>query len=181
MAETELSAAESDALRFHACLFWEDGRPAVLDERELADTIQVILIDQLEQWADGVLRGMPELRGASPGGPGGVAARLLLTAVPELRLHLSPHRFRPDRAASVIAETAAQARRDLQRLDRAPLVRPAVRHGRLAAHLELLTALSVAARPLLPGWSAFIARQLERESPRRFADEPELPLYFRLP
>ncbi|MER6343551.1 hypothetical protein ACWC10_02215 [Streptomyces sp. NPDC001595] len=196
-------AATSDALRFHVCLLWADGRPPVLDERELADTVQLILIDQLEAWANRLLGSL------APGpvadttvvppptdGPGGVAGRLLWTAVPELGRRLSSPGFRPDLAASVLAETATTARRDLRRLHAAPLLRPAVRGGWLTAHLDLLAALSVAARPMMPGWSSFVARHLGVREDAQWPPRPGtggrlltpghrlpagLPVYFRVP
>ncbi|MFJ2744728.1 hypothetical protein ACIO3O_34305 [Streptomyces sp. NPDC087440] len=202
MAGPMRTDAARDALRFHACLLWADGRPAAVDDRELADTVQLILIDQLETWADRLLGSL-----AGPGagsatvpppanGPGGVAGRLLCTAVPELGRHLSPERFRPDLAASVLTETATSARQDLRRLNSAPLLRPSVRGGWLAAHLDLLAGLSMTARPMMPGWSAFVGRHLGLGADAHWPPCPGiggrlllpggplptgLPLYFQVP
>jgi methionyl-tRNA synthetase len=199
---TGTDTARWDALRFHVCLLWEGGRPPVLDESELADTVQLILIDQLETWADrllGSLAGPAADTAVVPphaDGPGGIAGRLLWTAVPDLGRWLSPNWFRPDLAASVLAETATAARRDLRRLNSAPLLRPAVRGGWLTAHLDLLAALSVAARPMMPGWSAFVARHLGVRTDAQWPPRPGtggrlltpgrrlptgLPVYFRCP
>ncbi|MFE4974509.1 hypothetical protein ACFRAR_20680 [Kitasatospora sp. NPDC056651] len=189
--------ADRDALRFHACLLWSHGRPPVLDERELAETIQVVLIEEVEQWIDQLFRSA-----AGPFGVGhvvrpamerdGVAGRLLRTVPRELRRWLSTEGFAPDLAAAALARATAQARRDVQRLGRSPLVRPEVRGARLAAHVELLAVLALAARPMLPGWSAFIAGQLgvpadlRRSAGGRLVRPgrrlpAELPGYFRLP
>jgi methionyl-tRNA synthetase len=159
--------AHSDALRFHVCLLSENGSPPTVHARELTDTVQLFLIDELERWSDGVLHQWAGAAGAGPLGlltdvglAGGAADRLLGTAPHEVRQWLSPRSFAPERATGAFLCAVVEARRDQRRIAAARLLRPAARRARLLSHLELLATLAVVIRPVMPGWSAFVAGHL---------------------
>ncbi|PKT69328.1 hypothetical protein CW362_30215 [Streptomyces populi] len=162
-----MNSAHSDALRFHACLLSENGSPPVIHPRELDETVQLFLIDELERWSDGLLHQLLDVVGVrSPGPrpdaglPAGAAVRLLATAPYEVREWLSPHSFAPDRAAAVFVRTVVEARRDLRRITSARLLAHSARRTQLLAHLELLATLAVVIRPVMPGWSGLVAEHL---------------------
>ncbi|MEU6440349.1 hypothetical protein [Streptomyces sp. NPDC047046] len=152
----------TDALNFHVCLMWDGGSPPFVDGRELAETVQSILIDDVDNWSDGLLQALASCAPATGGaeGPGGVAGQLLLGAPYELRRCQTPQWFDPERASALFARTVATARQDLRRINRASLMAPGARWSRLAAHLELLAVLAAVMRPMMPGWSAFVLEEL---------------------
>ncbi|MGW0854319.1 hypothetical protein [Streptomyces sp. NPDC002690] len=197
-----VDSAHSDALRFHACLLSVGCSPTAVHPRELAETVQLFLIDELERWSDGLLRHLVDVAGVRPPDwrqgaalPTGAVARLLATAPYEVRDRLSPHSFEPDLAAAAFVRAVVEARYDLRRIASARLMGPATRRSLLFAHLELLATLVVVIRPVMPGWSAFVAAQLgmargvhwppAADGPRLLSTDaplrPGLPGYFVVP
>jgi hypothetical protein len=156
-------SVEDDALRFHCCLLWDGDESVRLDARELADTVQTVLVDQLEYWMTGVFRYCADVADSYvPLVPdwAGLAAALLSEVPYDVEAALAPARFAPNQAAALLAEATAAAAGDLSRIRSAPPRRLDRHLGCLAAHLELLARLAVVVRPLMPGWSTFVTRHL---------------------
>lgn len=191
-----------DALRFHCCLMWEGDEAAPLHADELADTVQTVLVDQLECWTVSVFRYCAEAADSHvPLVPGweGLAAVLLAEVPYRIEAALGPADPRLGLAATLLAETAAVASGDLRRIRSAPPRRLDRHLGCLAAHLELLARLAAVVRPLMPGWSAFIVRHLGLTGDPALSNRlarpltrlpvlppgqrisPSLPIYFRQP
>ncbi len=135
-----------------------------------------MLAGGLETWTDTVLdllaqdfhRAVPA---AAPAGPM-TAERRELTRRTADALGVGAHA--PARAAEALAAAVERALIDVHRLR---VLRDAGQEGEyatgLAAHVELLAAFTIAAAPLMPGWSAFLAGELGLAVDR----ETRLPLW----
>ncbi|MFJ4342316.1 class I tRNA ligase family protein [Streptomyces sp. NPDC088915] len=181
-----LRRTNADALRFHLCLTAAeqtgkdfspaDPSPADFSLGEYADTVATVLAGGLETWTDTVLdllaqdfhRAVPA---ALPAGPM-TAERRELTRRTADALGVDAHA--PARAAEALAAAVERALIDVHRLR---VLRDAGQEGEyatgLAAHVELLAAFTIAAAPLMPGWSAFLAGELGLAVDR----ETRLPLW----
>lgn len=158
-----LRRTNADALRFHLCLTAAEGAESEFSLSEYADTVTTVLAGGLETWTDTVLDLLAEdfrrtVPAAVPAGPMTVERRDLTRRIADA---LGTEAYSPLRAAEDLATAVERALIDVRRLRS---LREAGR-GReyaagLTAHVELLAAFTVAAAPLMPGWSAFLAGEL---------------------
>ncbi|WP_432062128.1 class I tRNA ligase family protein [Streptomyces sp. S1] len=163
-----LRRTNADALRFHLCLTAterteDEPSPAEFSLGEYADTVATVLAGGLETWTDTVLDLLAEdfrrtVPPAAPAGPMTAERRDLTRRVADA---LAPGAYAPARAAEALAAVVERALIDVHRLR---VLRDAGQEREyatgLAAHVELLAAFTVAAAPLMPGWSAFLAGEL---------------------
>ncbi|WP_199552736.1 class I tRNA ligase family protein [Streptomyces sp. N35] len=154
---------DTDALRFHLCLTGSVPERSAAFEREYAETVSTVLAQGLDAWTDTVLDLLAEDFGsvvpeAAPHGPPAAERREL---VRRTRKALAAETFSPQEAAEALATTVDRAVADLRqlRLLGGTELRAAY-EARLVAHAELLAACAVAAAPLMPDWSAFLAGHL---------------------
>ncbi|MFD3538832.1 methionine--tRNA ligase [Streptomyces sp. NPDC058662] len=158
-----LRRVNADALRFHLCLTGPEREQNNFSMKEFADTVSTVLAGGIERWTDTVLDLLGQdfdsvVPAAAPAGEL-VAERAALPG--EIAAALGAEAFSPQRAAAALATTVDRANADLRELGLLRASGEAEAYaGRLAAHLELLAAVAVAAAPLMPGWSAFIAGHL---------------------
>ncbi|MEU7279021.1 class I tRNA ligase family protein [Streptomyces sp. NPDC045431] len=158
-----LRRVNADALRFHLCLTGPEREQNNFSMKEFTDTVSTVLAGGLEAWTDTVLDLLAKdfdsaVPTAAPEGPL-AAERAALPGLVDGAL--AAETFSPQRAAAVIAAVVDRAVADLQELALLGAAGPRERYaGRLAASVELLAAVAVAAAPLMPGWSAFLAAQL---------------------
>ncbi|KOX36994.1 MULTISPECIES: class I tRNA ligase family protein [unclassified Streptomyces] len=168
--------------------------PAEFSLGEYADTVATVLAGGLETWTDTVLDLLAEdfhrtVPAAAPAGPMTAERRDLTRRVADA---LGAEAYAPARAAEALAAVVERALIDVHRLR---VLRDAGQDGEygeygqdgedgqngqygeyvtgLAAHVELLAAFTVAAAPLMPGWSAFLAGELGLAVDR----ETRLPLW----
>ncbi|WP_432123263.1 class I tRNA ligase family protein [Streptomyces sp. S1] len=163
-----LRRTNADALRFHLCLTAterteDEPSPAEFSLGEYADTVATVLAGGLETWTDTVLDLLAEdfrrtVPPAAPAGPMTAERRDLTRRVADA---LAPGAYAPARAGEALAAVVERALIDVHRLR---VLRDAGQEREyatgLAAHVELLAAFTVAAAPLMPGWSAFLAGEL---------------------
>ncbi|MGW5851110.1 methionine--tRNA ligase [Streptomyces sp. NPDC055254] len=158
-----LRRVNADALRFHLCLTGPEREQNNFSMKEFADTVSTVLAGGIERWTDTVLDLLGQdfdslVPAAAPAGEL-VAERAALPG--EIAAALGAEAFSPQRAAAALATTVDRANADLRELG---LLRAAgageAYAARLAAHLELLASVAVAAAPVMPGWSAFMAGHL---------------------
>ncbi|WP_051951164.1 class I tRNA ligase family protein [Actinacidiphila yeochonensis] len=180
-----LRRTNADALRFHLCLTGPEREQNNFSMKEYAETVTDVLVGGLETWTDTVLdllaqdfsSVVPATPAAVPAADSAavpvavpavvpaaftVAEREELTA--KVAAALAAESFSPQAAAEALAATVDRAVADLHALrllrhDDGP-GRPDAYAASLAGHVELLAAVAVAAAPLMPGWSAFLASHL---------------------
>ncbi|MET9432493.1 class I tRNA ligase family protein [Streptomyces sp. NPDC003036] len=160
-----LRRTNADALRFHLCLTAAERAEGEFSLGEYADTVATVLAGGLETWTDTVLDLLAEDFGSAvpetaPAGPMAAERRDLTRRTADA---LGAEAYSPLRAAEALATAVERAVVDVHRLR---MLRDAGSgQGQeyapgLAAHVELLAAFTVAAAPLMPGWSAFLAGEL---------------------
>ncbi len=158
-----MAPPNADALRFHLGLTGSRPERHAAWAQEYADTIATVLAGGLEAWTDTILDLLAEGFGSvvpatSPAGPPVADRRELMRCTERA---LAAETFSLQRAAEALATAVDRAVADLRQLR--PL-RAERRYdayaARLVAHTELLASCVVAAAPLMPGWSAFLAGHL---------------------
>jgi methionyl-tRNA synthetase len=158
-----LRQVSADALRFHLCLTGPEREQGNFAMKEFDDTVRTVLVDGLEQWVQAVVPMLAEdfestvPRTADIDGPLELLSQDLTAEVGQA---LAADSFSPQRATSAIVAAADRAVEDLPRLNELRESGSLDYAQRLATHLEALARLSVVAAPLMPSWSAFIAREL---------------------
>lgn len=163
-----LREVPSDAARFHLCLTRPETTTADFRRVEFDHTLRQILAGDLDGWAGSVLDTLadttqgvvpdvaatdlpPELRG------------LTLRLIDDVGAALDPAGFSVRDAAAAVSETVRRAAADATSLRAG--ADPAGRQAALAAHLELMAAMSAVAAPLLPNWSRRVRTQLGLPAP----------------
>ncbi|MCX4629025.1 class I tRNA ligase family protein [Streptomyces sp. NBC_01443] len=159
-----LRRVNADALRFHLCLTGPERAQNNFSMKEFADTLSTVLAGGLERWTDTVLdllgQDFDSVVPAAGPADGPLAAER--AALPQrIADALGAEGFSPQRAADTLATVIERADADLRELALLRVAGPREEYaGRLAAHVELLAAVTVTAAPLMPGWSAFLAGHL---------------------
>nr|WSW45070.1 class I tRNA ligase family protein [Streptomyces sp. NBC_01001] len=159
-----LRRVNADALRFHLCLTGPERAQNNFSMKEFADTLSTVLAGGLERWTDTVLdllgQDFDSVVPAAGPADGPLAAER--AALPQrIADALGAGAFSPQRAADTLATVIERADADLRELALLRVAGPREEYaGRLAAHVELLAAVTVTAAPLMPGWSAFLAGHL---------------------
>ncbi|MBD0744121.1 class I tRNA ligase family protein [Streptomyces sp. CBMA152] len=157
-----LRRVNADALRFHLCLTGPEREQNNFSMKEFADTMSTVLAGGIERWTDTVLDLLSQDFDSTVPAGGGDPLRAERDALPrEIAAALGAEAFSPQRAAAAIATVVDRATDDLRELALLRASAPREQYAsRLAAHAELLAAVAVAAAPLMPGWSAFLAGHL---------------------
>ncbi|WP_328880968.1 class I tRNA ligase family protein [Streptomyces sp. NBC_00299] len=170
-----LRQVSADALRFHLCLTGPEREQTNFAAKEFADTVETLLVDGLERWAESVLRLLGEDFGSTV--PAVAAAQAYtgpLTEVldglaDEIASTLAAESLSPQVAATALAHAIDRGVDDLPALARS---RAAAEHSddakdayarRLVTHVEALALVTSLSAPLMPGWSAFLAPHLGLE------------------
>lgn len=163
-----LRRVPADALRFHLCLTGPEREQTNFAAKEFADTVGTVLVEGVEQWARTALTLLSESFGAVVPETGQHAGPLteVLAGLPDgIATALAAESFSPQAAAASLAgavDTAVGDLPELRRLrddsGRAP--DRAAYAQRLVTHLEALALVTSLAAPLMPNWSAFLAKQL---------------------
>lgn len=161
-----LRRTSADALRFHLCLTGPEREQSNFSMKEYTATVADVLVAGLETWTDTVLDLLAQdFAGTVPeAAPSAFATAQRAELTARVAAALAAESFSPQEAAAALAATVDRAVADLHPLQ---LVRhsdgpdqPAAYAAALAGHVELLAAVAVAAAPLMPGWSAFLAEKL---------------------
>ncbi|MFK0291994.1 methionine--tRNA ligase [Streptomyces sp. NPDC090442] len=161
-----LRQISADALRFHLCLTGPEREQGNFAMKELASTVESVLVAGLQRWAQTILPLLAEDFGSTvPAGDGyaGPLTASLVDLPKRIAAALAPDSFSPQRAAAFLASTIERAVNDLPELTAARQAGAGTPEyaRRLVTHLEALALVSVLATPLMPGWARHIAKHLD--------------------
>lgn len=165
-----LHQVNADALRFHLCLTGPEREQGNFAMKELVNSVETILVDGLQRWAQTVFSLLAEDFGSTVPEHDGLTEPLtisLLELPKAIAVSLSANSFSPQRAAGELAATIDRAVKDLPRLNEARGAAGGSEEGqrayasRLVTHVETLALVSVLAAPLMPGWAHLIAKHLD--------------------
>ncbi|MFI5801298.1 methionine--tRNA ligase [Streptomyces sp. NPDC051561] len=159
-----LRQVSADAVRFHLCLTGPERQQTNFSAKEFASTVETVLVQGVETWTRTVLAALAQDFAGTVPAALPTAADGPLVAVPaeltrSVAKALAAAEFSPQRAATELASTIAVAVADLHQLEQ--LRGSGEAHARrLVAHLEALAAVAATSAAIMPGWSAYLAKQL---------------------